>query len=289
MQRTKVLVIGAGLFLAAGTAAFAEGDAPVPAPDQNVSAVVPVTGGGGYGDLPISERALVLPKSTIAAYGDFDIVEAQVTTITGTPPVMTTSTSTTEALRVGGAYGISDKLTAGLDYSIGFNNSGKGPLQLYGEYQVAHSGKLEVAAGADLIVDLGGASTTEALGLGVNLRYTVAPKIVIFTGTPIAPAPAGNQLTIGFNSNAPIALDLPIGGGFQVNPKLFAFLETVIAHIKISNTANAFIFADFIPIQAGVLYSVSNKLDVGAVIADNLKAAGDTFAISLVGRFYLGK
>jgi hypothetical protein len=290
MQRAKVLIIGAGLLLAAGTA-FAQGDgdgsgsggAPMPPPEGNGSAA-PAPSGGGFGDLPISDRPLTLPKSAIGIYGGFAIAEKQ----TPAMGMVAASTATNEALQIGAGYGISDKLTAGFDYTMVFNNSAKGPLQLYGEYQLAHSSKLEVAAGGAVVIDLN-SPVTEGLALGVNLRYTLMPKLVVFTGTPLAPAPAGNQFKIGFNSGAKSSIDLPVGVGYQAMPKLFAWLDTNIAHIKIANDANGVIFADFIPVEVGALYSVNKQIDVGAAIVDDFKHAGDTFSIALLGRYTMAK
>ena len=53
-----------------------------------------------------------------------------------------------------------------------------------------------------------------------------------------------------------------IGLALQATPQVYAFLQTDIARFGISNSSNAFLFADFIPLDLGLFYAASHQLDV---------------------------
>src|SRR5438552_2444941 len=96
MQRTKVLIIGAGLLLAASTAfAEGEGEAPPP-PDGNGSAAVPA-GGGDFGSLwsqMVIDRPFVVAKGKLGFSGNLDILRSSTPGVMGMPG----SSSTGEGL-----------------------------------------------------------------------------------------------------------------------------------------------------------------------------------------------
>lgn len=306
MKHAKVLMIGASLLLAAGTA-FADGDgegsgsAAPPAPDANgangagqgsaMSATATAGGGaaGAWSDELIS-NTLTMPKSALGVYGTLGLATSSVTIVDPTTGMSTTSSSTAENLGIGAGYGISDKLTIGGEYAVPLHDDAgtfpnSGALTVYGGYNVMSSGKLSVAAGADL--SLAFDSTDFTLDAGVTVRYSVAPKFAVFTGNPVAPGILGNQLSIGLYSNAPIVLSIPVGVAFQASPQLYAWADTILASFLFAPaSANAFIFSDFIPIQVGALYRATKDIDVGAALTDDLKDAGNTFGIALMARYY---
>ena len=72
----------------------------------------------------------------------------------------------------------------------------------------------------------------------------------------------------------------------RMRAKAYVWAATDLARFNLSNSANAFIFSDFIPVNAGLLYRATAGLDVGASFRDDLKAAGDTFFIGLLARYY---
>jgi hypothetical protein len=146
--------------------------------------------------------------------------------------------------------------------------------------------KLAVVAGGDFTVAFAG-SATAFLHAGVSVRYKLAPKFVIYSGNPLAPGPYGQQLVIGLNNSAPVAIDLPVGLGWQVNPKAFAWAQTALAHIKLANSANEIIFADYIPLEIGALYRAKKDLDVGGYMSfPDLESAGDFFGFGVLVRYY---
>lgn len=98
--------------------------------------------------------------------------------------------------------------------------------------------------------------------------------------------PLPYQLAIGLNGGGTVALDLPIGIGYQAKPKIYALAMLDLAHIRISNTANAFLFKDFIPISLGGFYSL-DKIDVGALFSDDLKRGSDYLRFEIVARYML--
>ena len=53
--------------------------------------------------------------------------------------------------------------------------------------------------------------------------------------------------------------------------------DTTLADFSISNSSNAFIFSDFIPVDVGVLFRAAKDLDVGVLFQDDLKNAGDLY------------
>jgi hypothetical protein len=307
MQRLKVLLIGTGLLFAApafaqvggdasgaggGSAAPAGGDATAAGGATTPSVGATVEGGGGAWSEEIIDNPVTLPKGALSVYGDLGILRLSITIPAVPPAPAMTQTFTLEQLVVGANYGVSDKLTVGGQYGIPlhddsgtFPNSGKGPLTLLGAFNLKTDLKMSVAAAADLTINLGN-TTTETIHAGLALRYNVAPKFAVFTGSPVAGmGPMAQHLSIGLNSNAPITFALPVGAAFQASPKLFAFADTTLASFSISNSNNAFIFSDFIPIEVGAFFRAVKDLDVGVIFNDDLKNAGDAYVISFAARF----
>lgn len=292
------MIIGAAL--CAASTAFAQDEPPAggdpppttdPVGNGNGSgnaATVGASMGATMGQWPkeIIARPLTLPKSVIGLYGVFDIAKRTVVTVSGTPPMATTSSSTSEALQVGAGFGVSDLITLGGEYTLTLNSfEAKGPLTFYGAYRLLHDAKMSAALSVSFTEDFNASAQTLHAGLG--FRYLVAPKIALFTGTPIAPGHS-DHLAIGLNSKAPITFSIPVGVALQASPELFAFVDTTIATFGISNSSNAFLFSDFIPFEVGALYAANKTVDVGAALSFiDLKHAGDFFFIGLIARAYV--
>ncbi|MEO8551169.1 MAG: hypothetical protein ABI678_14395, partial [Kofleriaceae bacterium] len=88
--------------------------------------------------------------------------------------------------------------------------------------------------------------------------------------------------------DAPITFDIPVGIGLQAAPNAFLYANTSIAHIKIANSANAFIFADYIPLNVGLRYAVDQHLEVGAFITlpDVENAQFDLLVFGVGARYF---
>jgi hypothetical protein len=291
------------------------GDATAPAPDPNAGTTTPTVeqtapAPAGAWSPQIIDRPLTLNKGKIAAYGDFQVIRLSFT-FAGM-----TSTSTAEGLSVGAGYGVSDKLTVGANYAFGLHDfEAKGPLTLYGAFDIMHNDKLAVGASADLVVNFNGesgvdamgnttSSTTETIQAGLGVRYKVAPKLAVFTGGtsfgggglfafgspfgPLAGSPLGQHLGIGLQSGAPVTFDIPVGVGLQATPQIYAAASTDIALIGISNADTAVIFSDFIPLNVGAFYNANKNLDIGASLnlPDLKNAQFDLMFFGLSARYY---
>ena len=227
--------------------------------------------------------------------------------------------ATIDFITLHGSYGITDQISAGLDYalSLGLGDGdfeAAGPLTLWGGYQIKHDAKMSVAGSAAFSVDLDDTDNM-AIGLGLGLRYSVAPKIAVFTGSPYGPGAVGGSgfaggpfanlfgggghLSISLADSGPILFDLPVGGMFQATPELNIYAMTSLASIALSNSPyrddmgeekSAFIFgADYIPLTLGGLYAINEQIDVTAGFAlIDLKDVGfDVFTFTAGVRAYL--
>jgi hypothetical protein len=301
-QGLKLALIGSSLLFTAPALAQdapAGGDATAaPAnPDPNAAAGTTPTVGAtaeagataGWSDQNI-QNPQTLPKGAIGAFGNFEILKLNFSD----PVTMTSVSATAEFLELGGGFGVTDKITAGFTYAFDvhddsgtFPNSVKGPLDLYGAYNVMHKDKLSVTAGADFSIDTGN-TDTKSISAGLSAKYMVSPTLAVYTGNPLPLGPAGQHLRIDLGTNGPIDFRIPVGVAIQPNPKLFAFVDTTLLNIGISNSDTNAIGSDAvgIPVDLGALYRASKDLDVGLLFADDLKHAGDFYIIGLTARFY---
>lgn len=270
--------------------------------------------------LSLIARPLTLPKGRAEFHGGLRIGAV---TFPGADATMPDVKKTSQAFLLGGTYGVSDKIEVGADYTLSINPGQlKGPLTFRGSYS-ALSGKLDVAFAAALGVDftetptammMSTTTTSASLQLGAWVRYHVTPKLAIFTGTPalpnsalslptrlLSPTDAGlgrplppfqYQLLVGL-SEAPSAIVLPVGVGFQATPAIYTFASLNLAHIGLTDgstpsakTSTAFLFADFIPITLGGFYSLK-KADVGVVFSDDLSQGTGYLQLDFVLRYAL--
>ncbi len=257
----------------------------------------------GTWPMQINDRPLVLPKDKIAAHAGLRVSKL---TLPGATPDVKTST-TSQFLTLGGTYGIGEKAEVGFDYALGISpGTVKGPFTLHGAYRAVLKPKLEIAVAAGVAIDFAQITnammmtttqTSYSLQLGAWARYRVNRKVSLFSGVPATPAspatlsklsfalpPLPYQLAIGLNNSGTVALDLPAGLGYQAKPNVYAFAMLNLAHLRIANTANAFLFKDFIPFTLGGFYT-RKLLDVGVVFSDDLKQGSDYLRLDLLVRY----
>jgi hypothetical protein len=315
----KLALIGSSLLFTAP--AFAQ-DAPAgdataaPAnPDPNaaagttptVGATATATGGASAFSATgqLIDQDYVADKGKIGAFGDVDVLHLSLSG--GGVSV----SATQEGLNLGAGYGITDKITAGLEYQFpvagdGTDNTAfKGPLTIFGNLLLSHSDKLTVAVNADFEYDVcgsvdatsGDCAGTKAIHAGLGLKYRINPKFAVFTGSPFGPGPVGQHLSISLESSGPITFELPVGIGMQATPQIFAFAETNLALFRLANANGADavspIFSDSemggigIPLALGGYFGVSKQLHVGAQLSfPDLAHAGDLWGITVGARFY---
>lgn len=292
------------LSLCVATPAFAQGDptttTEMPAGSASVgtpsgSASADASAGMTLGWSPeLLAAAQTLPASAIGLEATLVLYRHSTP---ATPPATGDTVSTIEAMSLGGAYGATDKLTVGGTYFFSLHDPGgtwptgdrwKGALDLYGAYNVIHEAKMSLTAGADFSIDVGN-TKARVLGLGASFKYMFAPKLAFFTGNPIPIGPAGDQLTIGLASKSPIALHVPAGIALQATPQIFGYLAMNLMDINIANGKTGFIFADQIGMSIGALFRATPDIDVGVMIYDDFKNAGDAYNIGFTGRYYIHK
>lgn len=306
----RLVMVSASLLLS--TQAFAE-DGPVTSPTQTnqVPAAAPATSdqtagqisakatpdtGDAVWSLPIIDRPYVLPKSRLQAYADTPIVHTAATT--GTTP---TASDTSFGLHLGAGYGVTDKITAGLEYSFAFYDFEiKGPLAVFGEYQLLHKERLSVAASADVTFDFDGTNSTGGNALdvgvhaGVGARYLVAPKMAVYTGSPYGPGPVGRQFNVPTDGDNAITFDLPLGFAYQALPQLFAYADTRVLQVNIANKGMnddtaVIIGSDTggVPLTLGGLYTLTRVLDItAALVSPDLTDFGDKWGVSVGARWH---
>jgi hypothetical protein len=255
--------------------------------------------------LAIDRRPLTQPKGKFDVHGGL-----RVAAITTTGAMGASSTATSEGLGLGATYGVSNKIQVGFDYTIGINpGSAKGPLALSGAFRVKESEKLDIALSAGFAVDFITTTdpmtmmttdvTLKALQFGIWTRYHLGAKASVFTGLPALPNASGGlsgaaglpplpyHLSLGLGQGATIALEVPVGFGYQASPKLYAMAMTSLAHIDMKNSTGAFLFADYIPFTVGGFYAKDAKLDIGAVLSDDVKQGLGYLRFDIVARYYL--
>jgi hypothetical protein len=112
---------------------------------------------------------------------------------------------------------------------------------------------------------------------------------------------SSNQLVIGVGSYSytdvagtkrtstdPTYLQLPVGFGYQVDPKATVQVTTSLGGIGIANATSVFIFKDVIPLTIGGTYTVKPKIIIGgALVWRDLKSSAGAVTIALTARYAL--
>src|SRR5690242_6376043 len=156
---------------AGGTEAGAGGEVSTGGAGAGMEGTVNATATADTGAWPtaVIDRPYVLPKSKLAVGADLGVAK-----ISFPDGMGGSTTSTGEGLGIIAGYGVTDKITAGLTYGFSLNEFEiKGPLSLYGEFQLAHSAKMSITASANFTYDLN--SEAKEIDAGLGLRYNVTP------------------------------------------------------------------------------------------------------------------
>jgi hypothetical protein len=189
-------------------------------------------------------------------------------------------------------YGITDELEVQVPYAVTARDfEAKGNIDIDVGYAVlrgALRGKLEVIArvrgGYSLLHE-----AARPLLVGLHAQYNITDNITLITGIP-----STQQLRISLADNAamakPVDFSVPFGVGLQATRLLYLQLDTKLAQLDISDSANAFIFADTTPVTLTAVYNVMNPLDILATIGTDLTNEPGDAATFLVGaRYYAGE
>lgn len=243
------------------------------------------------------DRHYVVGKGKIHAYGEIDILHINIPAT----PVTPSASSTAEGLGIGAGYGLSDKVTVGGQYQLTLNEfEAKGPLTLFGEYELAHNDKMSITASANVTFDFNGidsmgeSTVDTSINAGLGARYLLAPKMAVYTGAPYGPGPVGQHLSISLTDSGPITFDIPVGFAYQATPELFAFAQTQFLSFNIANKpmgADSVVLIGTdqggIPLTLGGLYAVNKDIDATAsLIFPDLKHIGDFWGVAVGARWH---
>lgn len=257
---------------AEATTTEAGGEAAV-APVVSTEATVPEAPAARYPRSVIA-RPLTLPSGVFQA--GLDQVSNNDASIMGTKLVA--------------GYGIDDKLEATMYYTFATKDfEAKGSVDVnvgYAAVRGAAGGKLEVVPRAQVGYSVLG-EALNPLAVGAQAQYNVSDKLAVIT--------PGGQLAVTLEGDPkPIIFGLPVAVGFQATPELYLQLDTTLASLSISNSENAFIFADSTPATLMAMYNAIPALDVMATVGMNATppgeaSVGDTLAFLLGVRYYGGQ
>jgi hypothetical protein len=197
--------------------------------------------------------------------------------------LLTTLTFDAWAAGVQGGYGLSDELELYATYGLGLDPSSNGAGRVgagYAFVRGAMEGKLELVGRADIGYNVEG-SALDPLVAGIQGQYTLAPKFAL-----VMPA---THLSIALDGDTkPMTFSVPVGFLFQAAPTFYLQLDTTLATLKIKDSANAFIFADVIPMTLTAAYN-SKILDAGVFVSTDLKnSPGDAYVVGVFARYYGG-
>lgn len=259
----------ASLMPAAGTSASASSDTGVTATaaDEEPTSRFPRS---------VIARPLTLPKN-LAMLGADAISNNDFSSMLASPIV---------------GYGITDELDVQVPYTFATRDfEGRGSIGVdvgYAFLRGALDGKLELVARVRGGYDTLGTEPTPLM-IGVHAQYNATPWLAIISGVP-----GTQQLRVSLAEDAsmatPIDFTLPLGVGLQPTPELYLQIDTQLATIDISDSANAFLFKDTTPVSLTAVYNVIDVLDIQAAIGTDLSnSPGDSLTFLLGARYYAGK
>lgn len=186
---------------------------------------------------------------------------------------------TTTSLFGAAAYGVSDQLEVRASYGLALDEfEAKGPFSVGAAFGLME-GPLAVAVAGDFVYDLN--SELGEIGIGARARYLFSPKLSLYSQRQLVVTVVSDQ------DLKPANLRLPLGVGFQLNDELYLFGETELAALNLKDSESLALFADYIPLTAGAVFSLSKKLEVGGLLYTDLKNdAFDTVLIEGFARAY---
>lgn len=161
-----------------------------------------------------------------------------------------------------GSYGVMDALQVDLSYAFSLKDfEAKGDLLVGGNYVYYESGPITGMA----VASVGYSFLAEGLApleVGSLIWYAITDKIAVYSVPAISIAL--EEADGGFR---PVFLSVPAIVALQATPNIYAEVATQIATIDISDSANGFFGADFIPLEVTGFFSPNNMLDVGAGVS----------------------
>ncbi|MDX2087092.1 MAG: hypothetical protein SFX73_04535 [Kofleriaceae bacterium] len=304
---SKTLCVAAAMLAAPVTTAFADDDEAT-AGGESGEGGGGADGGGAASATPaaadvsatvsgtlgpsIIDRQLVLEKSMLAFQADAGFASTQ-----DRVGNVTSDAETTIAMQVGAGYGVTDKITVGGTYAFQLSDFEiKGPLTVYGDYNITDNGKLSVAASADVAAnfngtdELGDSSVDLAIHAGIAVRYKIIPKLAVYTGNPYTPGPSGQQLNIGITEGEDKTFEVPVGVAFQAMPALYTYFDANLATISLSDpgmdASRLVTVDDTVPFRIGGWFNVTKGLDAGAAFNSDFHRIGDDYGVTVGARYY---
>ena len=265
------------------------------APEQTVIATVPEPADPNAQTISNKEIA-PKPEEPPAARYPRSVIARPLTLPKGIAMLGADATANHDFSAMGGApivgYGFTDDFEVQIPYSFATRDfEARGSVAVDAGYKLlrgAAGGKLEAIARVR-----GGYNTLDSVATplmaGVHVQYNFTDKIAVLSGY------AGTQqIRISVSEDAmmktPVDVSLPIALGYQPTPELYLQLDTKLAQVNISDSANALIGKDMTPLALTVVYNVINALDLQAAIAtDVTNSPGDALTFLVGARYYAGQ
>jgi hypothetical protein len=290
------------LVLIAWPGAAAADPAPAPASvaaaDAKTSVAAAGPGDASAGAAPTAATAAATAEPAPGSRYPRAVIARPLTLPAGVAMIGADLTSNNDASAMGGApivgYGITDDLEVQVPYAFSTRDfEAKGSLSVDVGYKLlrgAVDGKLEVIArargGYNLLTE-----SANPIQVGAHAQYNITDTFAVisgFAGTQQLSIAVSDGGTMG--AAKPIDFSLPISFGYQPTPLLYFQLDTKLARFNISDSANAFLFADTTPVAVTAVYNVIDALDVQASIGTDLSnEPGDALTFLIGARWYAGK
>lgn len=303
-ERTVIanLVIAALVLLEASAPASADtaGAPPTPtktAANDTAAARDPTAAPDAAAAAPTATSATAEPAAPTERYPRA-VIARPLTLPQGVAMVGADMTSNKDLSAMGGApivgFGITDDLEIQVPYAFATREfEAKGSLNGDIGYKLlrgAVDGKLEVIARARTGYNFL-TKTANPLMIGLHAQYNITDNFAVISGFP-----STQQLSIALSDGGvmggpkPIDFSVPLSFGYQVHPLVYLQLDTRLAKFNISDSANAYIFADTTPAALTAVYNVINAVDVQASIGTDLSnSPGDALSFLIGMRYYAGK
>jgi hypothetical protein len=255
----------------------------------------PPPAGTMTGFTPISDRPWTLGAGKLELHGAL--------------PISGAGGDTAALLGGGVAYGASDAVQIGADYAFQLapDVDAAGFFAGHVLFKLHHDKQMSAALGGSIFLSRALADENVLLfGVGLALRFRLTPQVSLYTDTNVCggciniAGPVMGQGLIahvggsnGGDGATLVGFTVPVGLAFQATPQVYLYGATVLgAAFRVSSggsssSDSAFLFNDVIPIIAGVWYTASKQLEIGASITDDLKNSSDNYFFELRARMFL--
>lgn len=177
---------------------------------------------------------------------------------------------------LGARYGISDEITvrASSGFALSPNAAWSEAISIGGSYLAHDSSELDVAAGLDLDLSLADGGV-HVLRMHADTRYLVADKVYVFGGH--------NLLNVGLTDPVSLSTSVAGGVGYQFSDTVAGTLSTTLLTVGWTPSVTALWWADFIPVDVGVVAAVSRDIDILASVGLGDLLHPDTIITAIVG------